>query len=99
MHQMRLSTRRDVDAAKAFFREAIKSPGPTPTTITLDGHAASRRVEHEMKAQVQFGSDTKLPSSKYLNHSMEADHQGRSVASARRRPLIDCSIRKHALTD
>jgi hypothetical protein len=31
----RLSTRRDVAAAKAFFRKAIKSQGSTPKTITL----------------------------------------------------------------
>jgi transposase, IS6 family len=33
----RLSTKRDVAAAKAFFRKAIKSQGSTPRTITLDG--------------------------------------------------------------
>src|SRR5450759_2429001 len=36
----RLSARRDVAAAKAFFREAIKSQGSAPRTITLDGYAA-----------------------------------------------------------
>jgi transposase-like protein len=34
----RLSTRRDVAAAKAFFRKAIISQGSTPRTITLDRH-------------------------------------------------------------
>jgi transposase-like protein len=33
----RLSTRRDVGAAKAFFRKAIESQGSSPRTITLDG--------------------------------------------------------------
>src|SRR6202046_1351837 len=37
----RLSSRRDVAAAKAFFRKAFKSQGSTPLTITLDGYAAS----------------------------------------------------------
>ncbi len=46
----RLSTKRDVAAAKAFFRKAIKSQGSTPTTITLDGYAASHRAVREMKA-------------------------------------------------
>ena len=33
----RLSTRRDVIAATAFFRKAIKSQGGAPQAITLDG--------------------------------------------------------------
>src|ERR1700733_8305193 len=37
----RLSPRRDVAAAKAFFRKAIKGQGPVPPSITLDGYAAS----------------------------------------------------------
>ena len=40
----RLSTRRDVAAAKAFFRKAVKGQGSTPTTITLDEYAASHRA-------------------------------------------------------
>ena len=47
----RLSTRRDVAAAKAFFRKAIKRQGSTPRTITLDGYAASHRAVREMKAE------------------------------------------------
>ena len=39
----RLSGKRDVGAAKAFFREAIKRQGSTPRTITLDGYAASHQ--------------------------------------------------------
>ena len=65
--EFRLSTRRDVAAAKAFFRKAVKSQGSTPTTITLDGCAASHRAVREMKADGQLAADTKLRSSKYLN--------------------------------
>lgn len=61
----RLSARRDVVAAKAFFRKAIKSQASTPRTITLDGYAASHRAVREMKAD-GHASDTKLRSSKYL---------------------------------
>jgi transposase-like protein len=60
----RLSTRRDVAAAKAFFRKAVKSQGSTPTTITLDGYAASHRAVREMMADGQLATDTKLRSSK-----------------------------------
>ena len=72
----RLSTRRDVAAAKAFFRKAVKSQGSTPTTITLDGYAASHRAVREMKAGGQLTADTKLRSSKYLNNLIEQDHRG-----------------------
>jgi transposase-like protein len=43
----RLSARRDVAAAKAFLRKAIKSQGPAPETITLDGYAPSHRARDE----------------------------------------------------
>ena len=46
----RLSTRRDVAAAKAFFRKAIRSQQRPPQTITLDGYAASHRAVRELKA-------------------------------------------------
>jgi transposase-like protein len=72
----RLSTRRDVAAAKAFFRRAVKSQGSTPTAITLDGYAASHRAVREMKADGQLAGDTKLRSSKYLNNLIEQDHRG-----------------------
>ena len=37
----RLSPKRDVAAAKAFFNKAIKNQRSAPTSITLDGYAAS----------------------------------------------------------
>jgi transposase-like protein len=72
----RLSSRRDVAAAKAFFRKAVKTQGSTPTTITLDGYAASHRAVREMQADGQLAADTKLRSSKYLNNLIEQDHRG-----------------------
>jgi transposase-like protein len=72
----RLSTRRDVGAAKAFFRKAIKSQGSAPGTVTLDGYAASHRAVREMKADGQIPGDTKVRSSKYVNNLIEQDHRG-----------------------
>ena len=72
----RLSPKRDVAAAKAFFREAIKSRGSGPRTVTLDGYAASHRAVREMKADGELAPDTKLQSSKYLNNLVEQDHRG-----------------------
>ena len=72
----RLSGKRDVGAAKAFFRKAIKGQGSAPRTITLDGYAASHRAVREMKVDGQLPSDTKIRSSKYLNNLIEQDHRG-----------------------
>jgi transposase-like protein len=71
----RLSARRDVAAAKAFFAKAIKSQRLAPTTITLDGYAASHRAVREMKADGSLPEDTKVRSSKYLNNLIEQDHR------------------------
>ena len=72
----RLSIRRDVTAAKAFFCKAIKVQGALPRTITLDGYAASHRAVRDMQAGGQLPTDTKLRSSKYLNNLIEQDHRG-----------------------
>jgi transposase-like protein len=71
----RLSARRDVAAAKAFFRKAVKSQRRPPQTITLDGYAASHRAVRELKADGFLPTDTKLRSSKYLNNLIEQDHR------------------------
>jgi transposase-like protein len=71
----RLSARRDVVAAKAFFEKAIKSQGHLPQIITLDGNAASHRAVREMKADGVLPEDTTLRSSKYLNNLIEQDHR------------------------
>ena len=44
-----LRAERDVEAAKEFFKEAIKHLGPPPKTVTFDGYAASHRAVREMK--------------------------------------------------
>jgi transposase-like protein len=72
----RLSSRRDVAAARAFFRKAMKSQGSSPATITLDGYAASHRAVREIKADGELSADTKVRSSKYLNNLIEQDHRG-----------------------
>jgi transposase-like protein len=44
----RLSARRDVAAAKAFFAKAMRSQWLAPKTITLDGYAASRKGQFNL---------------------------------------------------
>jgi transposase-like protein len=70
-----LRARRDVAAAKAFFRRAFKSQGRLPQKITLDGYQASHRAAREFLEQQQGATQTKLRSSKYLNNLIEQDHR------------------------
>jgi transposase-like protein len=72
----RLSPKRDVAAAKAFFRKALRTHGRAPISITLDGYAASHRAVREMPSENRVWKHTKLRSSKYLNNLIEQDHRG-----------------------
>jgi transposase-like protein len=72
----RLSPKRDVAAAKAFFRKALRTQGRAPLRITLDGYAASHRAVREMPSENVVWKHTKLRSSKYLNNLIEQDHRG-----------------------
>jgi len=58
----RLSSNRDVKAAKGFFRKALKSQGRAPTSITLDGYAASHRAVYELSSEDAKWKDTQLRS-------------------------------------
>ena len=73
--EFRLSARRDVAAAKAFFAKAIRTQGRAPETITLDGYAASHRAVREMKTNGLLPRHTRVRSSKYLNNLIEQDHR------------------------
>ena len=79
----RLSPRRNVASAKAFLRKALRSQGRSPSTITLDGYAASHRAVRELQQQGMLAELTKLRSSKYLNE-MDALHLCRNSTCATR---------------
>jgi transposase-like protein len=70
-----LRAKRDVAAAKAFFRRAFKSQGRLPQKITLDGYQASHRAAGEFLEQHEGGARTTIRSSKYLNNLIEQDHR------------------------
>ena len=75
----RLNAKRDVRAAKAFFRRALKTQGRTPVSITLDGYGASHRAVRELPAHSPRWKDTRLRSSRYLNqHGREGHRDVRS---------------------
>jgi transposase-like protein len=71
----RLSARRVVAAARAFFAKAIRSQGLAPKTITLDRYAASHRAVREMTIDKLRPESTTLRSSKYLNNLIGQDHR------------------------
>jgi transposase-like protein len=70
-----LRAKRDVAAAKAFFRRAFKGQGRLPRQITLDGYQSSHRAAREILGEHQRGERTKIRSSKYLNDLIEQDHR------------------------
>jgi transposase-like protein len=73
-----LSRTRDVTAAKAFFRKALKHHGE-PRSITLDGfepsHAALRRMGMRNEFNFRWANPVKIRSCKYLNNIVEQDHR------------------------
>ena len=67
------SRQRDVNAAKAFLRQAMKQPR-IATKITLDAYVASHRAVADWKQAGELPKRVKVRSSKYLNHLIEQDH-------------------------
>ena len=70
-----LRAKRDVAAAKAFFRRAFKSQDRLPHKITLDGYQASHRAAKEVLDEHSAGNRCEIRSSKYLNNLIEQDHR------------------------
>ena len=81
----RLSRKRDVAAAKASSKKALRHQGGPPHTITLHGYAASHRAVREMRTDRLPPKRTELRSSKYLNNLIEQDHRG---IKSRSRPML-----------
>jgi transposase-like protein len=69
-----LSQNRDVNAAKAFLRKAMKGQR-TPTKITLDAYAASHRAVSDLKQSGELPQSVLARTSKYLNNMIEQDHR------------------------
>ena len=73
-----LSRKRDMAAARTFFRKALKQHGQ-PRTITLDGfepsHAALRRMGMRNEFNYRWENPVKIRSCPYLNNIVEQDHR------------------------
>ena len=71
-----LSARRDVAAAKRFFRKALGQPHTVnPRTITVDKNPAYPRAVAEMKEEGELWRRSRLRQVKYLNNIVEQDHR------------------------
>ena len=69
-----LSRQRDVAAAKAFLRKAMREPR-TPKKIRLDAYAASHRAVAGLKGTGELPKRVQVRSSKNLNNPLEQDHR------------------------
>ena len=65
------SERRDMAAAKAFFRSAKAVTGITPDRVTTDGHDSYPRA-----IRTELGRSVRHRTSRYLNNKLEQDHRG-----------------------
>jgi len=92
----RLSPTRDVAAAKASFRKALRTQRRAPVSITLDGYAASHRAVREMPREDDAWKHTKLRGSKYLNNPIE---QGQRGIKSRTGPMLGFKDFDCAATD
>ena len=66
-----LSPKRDMEAAKRFFRQALDVAEQTPERVTTDGHDSSPRAIRET-----LGDEVIHRCSPYLNTCIEQDHRG-----------------------
>ena len=66
-----LSERRDLRAARAFFRSAKRVTGITPDRVTTDGHDSYPRA-----IRTELGNEVRHRTSRYLNNRLEQDHRG-----------------------
>ena len=92
-----LSERRDLQAARAFFRSAKAVTGVVPDRVTTDGHDADPAA-----IRSELGTTVRHRTSAYLNHRLAQDHRGLkgryrpmrgfgSVTSARRSVAVTTS--------
>jgi len=71
-----VSERRDKDAAKKFFKKALKAThNQQPRVITTDKYVATEVATHEMISDETLSNDTTLRKIKYLNNIIEQDHR------------------------
>jgi transposase, IS6 family len=71
-----LSAKRDMKAAKRFFREMLKaSKHQSPRVINVDQNKAYPLAVEELKVEGILPSASQLRQCKYLNNILEQDHR------------------------
>src|SRR3712207_3241176 len=71
-----LSAKRDAEAAKRFFRKALRQPHTVnPRTITVDKNLAYPCAVAEMKEEGELWRFARLRQCKFLNNIVEQDHR------------------------
>jgi putative transposase len=72
----RLSEKKNMEAAKQFFQQAVRVVGHVPDQVTTDGHTSyPRAIRETMSNNVQHRTNT------YLNNRLEQDHRGNKQRS------------------
>ncbi len=72
----RLSTRRDAQAAQAFFEQTLDAPhSVAPGLINVDKNAAYPKAVETLKTLERLAADCELRQVKYLNNLIEQDHR------------------------
>ncbi len=66
-----LSEKRNMEAAKRFFKQALETVGHAPERVTTDGHDSYPRAIRET-----LGTDVLHRCNPYLNNRLEQDHRG-----------------------
>ena len=74
------SERRDIAAARAFFRSAEAVTDVSPDRVTTDG-----RDSHPRAIRTELGRHVRHRTNRYLNNGLEQDHRGLKV---RCRPML-----------
>ena len=70
-----LSHKRDITAAKRFFKRVLKQCKHMPSTITTDKHAPYKTAIEDLKNEGVFGQNLNHRQIKYLNNIIEQDHR------------------------
>ena len=70
-----LTDRRDVAAAKRFFRRALRNENGMPRVVNVDKNPAYPRAMAELKADGTINRRCRLRQCKYLNNIVEQDHR------------------------
>ncbi len=71
-----LSAKRDIAAAKRFFKKMMRADHrATPLSVSVDNHASYPDAFAASQEEKALPQDCKLRSTKYLNNIIEQDHR------------------------